>query len=830
MYKWLLLFFFPVFALSLGTGLLRVSGVNPRYLVSADDTNKAVYLTGFHFWDNAIDAGDNDPPEVFPYSAYLDSMSGYGHNFIRLWAGWHNTNKVVEYGGNFWFGQNPYRRTGPGNANDGKLKFDLTSFDDTFFARMRTRCDLARQRGMYVAVQMFNGWVTNSPSHGFSASNPWATHPYNVANNINAVDGDSDNDGSGEETQRSPYGGGGGIQSIWNIQVAYMKRMIDELNDLDNIIWETSNEAEDMDGTNEHYAWSRLVIDTIHAYERRKPKQHLVWYTGDWGIDIDSQFTGPAACIAPGGNPGLIPWDDAPPDSGGRRVVIQDTDHTFGMLNVNGVPLAWKNFTSGQDGIVLQDNGFGCWYIWACDDPLWPPFKRAMGQTALLASTADLLHMTPQPNRSSTSNDVLFGAATGEVIVYQQTGNITVDLTGIPDSLNVTWYDPDEFITTPGAKTAGGASRTFTPPNARYDVLYLRSAGSAPASPALFSPSNGSTQQPLALESRWYSSSGANTYHYQLALNQLFSSTLVNDSLLADTTRQLSGLATGTTYYWRVRASNAQGSGPWSSVWSFSTLVLPPAAPVHVGPANFATGQSLTPALRWNGSSGASTYDVQLSIDPGFVSIVFQDSLLVDTTRQASGLVNSTTYHWRVRSRNTVGTSNWTEAWQFTTAPITNTYSVEAGWNLVSIALNVSDPRKSVLFPTAVSSAFAYIPGSGYQQKDSLQNGMAYWLKFPSAQGVSISGSSIPGDTISVVSGWNLIGSVSNDVDTSQITTIPAGIVTSKYSGYLHGYFITDSIRAGKGYWIKTNSPGVLMLNTVVGQKSKEWRPRIQTR
>jgi hypothetical protein len=54
---------------------------------------------------------------------------------------------------------------------------------------------------------------------------------------------------------------------------------------------------------------------------------------------------------------------------------------------------------------------------------------------------------------------------------------VTVDLTGY-GAVNVKWIDPDDlsggtYVSVMGTKTAGGASRTFTPPDARYDVLYL---------------------------------------------------------------------------------------------------------------------------------------------------------------------------------------------------------------------------------------------------------------------------------------------------------------------------------------------------------------------
>lgn len=48
-----------------------------------------------------------------------------------------------------------------------------------------------------------------------------------------------------------------------------------------------------------------------------------------------------------------------------------------------------------------------------------------------------------------------------------------------------------------------------------------------------------------------------------------FSSTAVNDSMLTAPFLQITGLFSGATYFWRVRATNSFGTSDWSSVWSF---------------------------------------------------------------------------------------------------------------------------------------------------------------------------------------------------------------------------------------------------------------------
>jgi photosystem II stability/assembly factor-like uncharacterized protein len=139
--------------------------------------------------------------------------------------------------------------------------------------------------------------------------------------------------------------------------------------------------------------------------------------------------------------------------------------------------------------------------------------------------------------------------------------------------------------------------------------------------------------------------------------------------------------------------------------------------------------------------------------------------------------------------------------------------TVQSGWNIVSIPVAVGDRRKTLVFPTSVSDAFAYTP-AGYGPDDTLDYGVGYWLKFAAAQSLSLPGGAIPADTIDVVQGWNLIGSISAPVPINSIIQVPAGIIVSQYFGYNSGggYGATSSIDPMRGYWVKVNQNGRLVL------------------
>jgi len=137
--------------------------------------------------------------------------------------------------------------------------------------------------------------------------------------------------------------------------------------------------------------------------------------------------------------------------------------------------------------------------------------------------------------------------------------------------------------------------------------------------------------------------------------------------------------------------------------------------------------------------------------------------------------------------------------------------SINNGWNLLSVPLAASDMTGTTLFPEAISPFYSY--NSGYSQVTTLENGKGYWAKFDSSQSVTISGTYVSGNEISVVQGWNLIGPFAYNVVVSGITTVPPNILSSPFYGYEGGYIIPTTLLPGKGYWIKANQNGVIQLN-----------------
>lgn len=142
--------------------------------------------------------------------------------------------------------------------------------------------------------------------------------------------------------------------------------------------------------------------------------------------------------------------------------------------------------------------------------------------------------------------------------------------------------------------------------------------------------------------------------------------------------------------------------------------------------------------------------------------------------------------------------------------------TVSSFWNIVSLPVSLTDSSKNALFPGAISNAFAFTE-AGYLTQDTLTNGVGYWLKFPSAQTYEFGGFPRLSDTIIVHAGWNMIGTLSEPVSAASITTEPP-LALSSFFGYDNGYTVADTLFPGRGYWVKADSEGVILLNTSTTQ------------
>lgn len=446
---------------SAARGPLRAHPANPRYF--ADGTGRAVYLTGAHTWDNLQDMGEADLPPPFDFDAHLDWLVQRHHNFIRLWrwelVSWDTAANDKKTAKRLKAAPHPWARTGPGPALDGQPRFNLDQFNEAYFQRLRTRVAAARERGIYVSVMLFEGWGVQH------VTDAWQAHPFHPRNNVNGLDGDADGDGRGLEVHMLR------VPAVTRVQEAYVRKVIDTVNDLDNVLYEISNEA----GA---YAteWQEHFIQFIHHYERSKPKQHPVGMTFQYSRDPKQRgtntnlFQSSADWISPNPEAGRFNYRTNPPPADGRKVILADTDHLWGIGG--DVAWVWKSFLRGLNPLFMDPYQQGV--LQKGTDATWEPVRRAMGVTRRLADRVNLAAMTPRGKLASSAYCLAHPGQ--EYLVYLPTGGeVSVNLSDAAGAFRVEWIHPADGRTTPADSAAGGTARTFKAPFDGGAVLHLKS-------------------------------------------------------------------------------------------------------------------------------------------------------------------------------------------------------------------------------------------------------------------------------------------------------------------------------------------------------------------
>jgi hypothetical protein len=483
-----------------------VSKANPRYFTTrpgGDAEGRAVYLTGSHIWNNFHDGMGPGPdcaghPEQSDFDAHLKFLKEHGHNFIRLWR-WEQF-KSQAAGGSYHLcmSPQPWSRTGPGKAADGKPKFDLSTFDPAYFDRLRDRVIAAGNEGIYVAVMLFEGWAI----HLSPAPHNVEGHPFHAANNVNDI----------------------GITSIVDYQVlplntrvqalqeAYIRKVLDTVHDLPNVLYEVANESSGGGSVDRNFAqflgldeppdwgdstqWQYWVIDFVKEYEQQKGyDSHPIGMTMQFPVPDQTKVNDPlfnsrADWISPGYDdeifaqgghpmtPGSPPsqWYDNPPAADGTRVVITDTDH---YAPGKGDALwAWKSFLRGHHPILMD---FGIIDGVSPPNPSsyepFEPARYAMGDTLRYAQRMNLIAMEPRDNLSSTG--YVLANPGKEYLVLQPSetpGPFTLTLEA--GTYTVEWYSVNSRETKDGGKVEVPSNGTisFTAPFTQPGptVLYLK--------------------------------------------------------------------------------------------------------------------------------------------------------------------------------------------------------------------------------------------------------------------------------------------------------------------------------------------------------------------
>jgi hypothetical protein len=454
---------------------------NPNYF--QDETGKPIILCGSQTWNSLQDWGSNSSPQPLNFDSFVSFLKKHGHNMTLLWSTelpkFHQLPTAEVNPPDLTVTPFPFMRTGPGNASDGKLKFDLHKFNQPYFDRLRARVKKLNDAGIYAGVYLFSGeWLLRfrSTSDGY---------PFTGGNNINNID-----DGYKEDSAATAVASITMKEEneITRIQDEYVKKLINTLNDLPNVLWIVSQEAPKTSSW-----WNDRLIDFVRDYEKKKPLQHPVGLGGyDNSLNDSSIYHNNADWVAPWSR--VSPARSCGSGKPACKVNINDSDHSYWEIwlespekNRNYV---WENFVNGNQVLFMDPyvlhysrqsrNNFASSVnnISSVPNPRWDNVRDNMGYILKYSRRMNLSKVSPHHELSSTKQCLAQTPPKGaEYLVYAPTGgSFTVDLSAMPPQrkLSVEWFNPATGLTTIEKPIAAGASaQQFIPPFCGDAVLYL---------------------------------------------------------------------------------------------------------------------------------------------------------------------------------------------------------------------------------------------------------------------------------------------------------------------------------------------------------------------
>lgn len=422
---------------------VKISDADPHWVEYKGDVT---YLAGFTHGLGSLSNQDQY------YKAYIDWLAANNLNCLR------NTPFMgQEYDDNqLGIMSSPFKRTGPGLANDGKLKYDLTQYDPAFFTYWKNVLSYAQSKNVIMFLTLLDGWhlrqwdknQCNGNSTG--STGEWC-HTYDTyygANNINGVN-------AANITQ---YHDPSHPVNQWQKQ--FIQKMVDELGSFPNIIWEVCNE------NFQNRDWESKLGDFLTNYELSKGMTpHLVL-----AKDIPNHEQ------TPGGRQ-TIPVDELHRDlSGMHDNPVPHLFHNDGPNQGSSAlmrQLTWQALTAGANANIFSVTS------WTVPDSIEMASQDYQDRLKYVGFSRKFLNdyhvdlRGMKPDTTLASNNYLnvwaLGRMNSEYILYYKAGgNSTIN--GMPANYNAWWFNP-RTGTSQTAIPANG--NTFTAPDNNDWVLYI---------------------------------------------------------------------------------------------------------------------------------------------------------------------------------------------------------------------------------------------------------------------------------------------------------------------------------------------------------------------
>lgn len=218
----------------------------------------------------------------FNYEKYLSTLKNDGLNYTRIFLGPYSEMGDNTFGiRNNTMNPKPESWLTPWVKDTASNKYDLTTWNDDFFKRIKAFVAKASENDIVVEVTLFTSYYTD---------HQWSTSPFNPKNNLQGMD-------SIAFRQVNTINNG----QLMEVQESYVRKVVHELNSFGNITFEIQNEpwadnpqmvetiAETDTATHPHawqkiveiantqsLDWQRKIAAIITDEEKQLPNKHLI--------------------------------------------------------------------------------------------------------------------------------------------------------------------------------------------------------------------------------------------------------------------------------------------------------------------------------------------------------------------------------------------------------------------------------------------------------------------------------------------------------------------------------------------------------------------------
>lgn len=368
------------------------------------------------------------------YKNLIDKQAAHGINYFR---------NVFTMGQQYGTSTIPYKRPGPGVAADGRPKFDLTQFNQAHFDYWRNIVSHARSKGVVVQICILDAWHNKAlvVEDNGDSQHEWGMKYdfYYGGNNVNGIDTPT----LAQWTSTT--------HPVFNYHKALVRKLIDTIGDLPNIVWEVCNEQFSGDPN-----FQPALADEISSYERSKgliphlvmPRdlpnhemlEHCLVDVGQIHASMVSNFSR-------------------------NQPLFHDNDcRTEAFTPDYRRQKAWACLTAGGH---INFFHFDMWQQAVLDSTDVADGMRFLGYTRKFVSDLGVNLVGMVPSDGLVSNGWCLARGGDEYVVYLRSGGSTT-VSALPASFTARWFNPR----TGTSQTAVGGPQ-FTVPDTNDWVLHV---------------------------------------------------------------------------------------------------------------------------------------------------------------------------------------------------------------------------------------------------------------------------------------------------------------------------------------------------------------------